>query len=555
MRDILKFGFRYIGKFKAHYVVYLILCFFNSLIGIGLPLLLGNIINIITEAQSENLLLRRVIVFFSLSILQQVITFITNHIYLKIQSASGYYANREVLGKIYNSSYLNILQEDPALLNQKVNNDCNVVVIFCISLFRDVITNTVSFFFIAAILISQSYIIGGVLLILAALYGIIYLAFKKSIYYANYNVNQGQSLFFAKLYSIVSNMKAVRNNGFQSLVFEQQDKVFFCFYKSLYKRLKISNQFEFASNVTTLAAQMVLFVYGGQMVLKKKMSMGIFVILSNYFSNMIQTINYYLNLGESYQNTKTSYDRVMQYDKLPQISYGDGKIDEIQNISLNEVSFAYPFQKDLFKVSIDFIKGKIYWLQGNNGTGKTTLTNILTGLFGHDYTGRIEINNIPIKSLAYSNIIKKQISIVEQSPFLLSETYKNNLLLKTVAADKEKELNSLIEEFGLKHFFEKLPEGMDTVYNSLNDNISGGERQKLAIIRLLLSDSEVWILDEPAAALDKQSCKKLYNILEERKSEHIIILISHDTPPVFDEIINLAGYSPSVTDLKDLSIR
>ncbi len=543
MREILKFGFRNIGKFRVLYVGYLILCFCNSLISIGLPLLLGNIINIITEVQRVDLLLRGVIVFFILSILQQVILIITNHIYLKIQSTSGYYANMEVLEKIYNSSYLNILQEDPALLNQKVNNDCNVIIIFCISLFRDVITNTVSFVFIAAILISQSYIIGGALLILAALYGIIYLIFKKSIYRAGYDVNQNQSLFFARMYSIVSNMKAVRNNGFQSLVFEQQNNVFFNFYKALHNRLKISNQFDFASNVTTLAAQMVLFVYGGKMVLKKQMSMGIFVILSNYFSNMIQTINYFLNLGENYQNTRTSYDRVMQYDKLPQIFYGERTIDEIKNLRLNEICFAYPSQRDLFKLSVDFVKDRIYWVQGNNGTGKTTLINILTGLFGHDYTGRIEINSVLVKNLDYPNIIKKKISIVEQSPFLLSETYKNNLLLKTKSLDKDRELSNLIEEFGLKHFFDKLPEGMDTVYNSLNDNISGGERQKMAIIRLLLSDSEVWILDEPTSSLDKQSCKKLYNILEERKSEHIIILISHDTPPVYDEIINLSEYN------------
>ncbi len=543
MREILKFGFRNIGKFRVLYVGYLILCFCNSLISIGLPLLLGNIINIITEVQRVDLLLRGVIVFFILSILQQVILIITNHIYLKIQSTSGYYANMEVLEKIYNSSYLNILQEDPALLNQKVNNDCNVIIIFCISLFRDVITNTVSFVFIAAILISQSYIIGGALLILAALYGIIYLIFKKSIYRAGYDVNQNQSLFFARMYSIVSNMKAVRNNGFQSLVFEQQNNVFFNFYKALHNRLKISNQFDFASNVTTLAAQMVLFVYGGKMVLKKQMSMGIFVILSNYFSNMIQTINYFLNLGENYQNTRTSYDRVMQYDKLPQIFYGERTIDEIKNLRLNEICFAYPSQRDLFKLSVDFVKDRIYWVQGNNGTGKTTLINILTGLFGHDYTGRIEINSVLVKNLDYPNIIKKKISIVEQSPFLLSETYKNNLLLKTKSLDKDRELSNLIEEFGLKHFFDKLPEGMDTVYNSLNDNISGGERQKMAIIRLLLSDSEVWILDEPTSSLDKQSCKKLYDILEERKSEHIIILISHDTPPVYDEIINLSEYN------------
>lgn len=84
--------------------------------------------------------------------------------------------------------------------------------------------------------------------------------------------------------------------------------------------------------------------------------------------------------------------------------------------------------------------------------------------------------------------------------------------------------------------------GIDTVYNSLNDNISGGERQKLAIIRLLLSNSDIWILDEPTYSLDKQSHIKFYSILNERKNQHITIIISHDEPLEYDGIIKLSSY-------------
>lgn len=548
MREIIRFGFRYIRKFRGLYIGYLALCFLNSMIGISLPLLLGAVVNIITETQRKDLLLQKVTMFFLLTVLQMAVSVITNHIYLKIQSEAGYYSNMEVVRKIYNSSYLNILQEDPALLNQKINNDCNAVVMFCISLFRDLITNAASFILIAAILISQSYVISGVLLILTALYGLSYLIFKKSLYNASYHVNQNQSIFFAKLYNIVANMKSIRNNGFQSLSFEQQDKVFHNFYEAMLKRLRVSNGFSTATNLITLAAQMVLFLYGGIMVFNKQMSLGIFVILSNYFSSMIQTTNYFLNLGESYQSVKTSYDRVIRYDNLPQIVYGDKKLAEIQNITLGEVRFAYPLQKELFNISINLVKGKIYWIQGPNGTGKTTLTNVLLGLFGYDYSGKIELNGIPVKELDYLNVIKNRIAIVEQPPFLLSETFRNNLLIKTVSEGREKELHTLIREFDLGHFMDKQPDGMDTAYNALNDNISGGERQKLAVIRLLLSDADIWILDEPTSAFDRQNKIKFYDVLKERKAGHIVILISHDTPLAYDETINLSEYSESITD-------
>lgn len=541
MKRVLKFGFHYINMYRGLYVVYLFICLLSSIIGISLPWLIGAIVNVITETQRSEILINYVLIFFIFSIIQQILSIFSNHIFLKIQSATGYSSNMQIIKKIYSTSFLNVLNEDSAMLNQKINYDCNVIVIFCISFFRDMISNISLVILVGAILISQSILLGLVLLILVFLYIMIYLFFKKYIYEASLDVKVKQTSFFGKLYSIVASMKSIRNNGFQTVFFKQQDKEFDDYYTAMHKQLVVSNKFDAMTNFISMISQIILFIYGGNMVLNHRMSVGMFVIISSYFSSLIQSTNYFLNLGESYQNVRASFNRVVQYFELPQIHYGNLKMDSINEIRFNKVSFAYPGKSDLFMFTYRLKKGNIYWIQGNNGIGKTTLINLILGLFGYDYKGEITFDGISVKDLDYQNMIEKNISIVEQYPFLLTDTFKTNLLWK--CNSNEVEMNKLINEFEMQEFFNRLPMGMNTTYNALNDNISGGEKQKLAIIRLLLSYSDIWILDEPTSSLDQKSCKQFYSSIKERKDNHITIIISHDKPLEYDEIIKLSNYN------------
>lgn len=167
---------------------------------------------------------------------------------------------------------------------------------------------------------------------------------------------------------------------------------------------------------------------------------------------------------------------------------------------------------------------------------------LLMGLFGNDYNGKILFDGLSSKEIDYLDLIQNRISIVEQQPFLLSDSFKTNMLCKCNSDFDEMELNKLIHEFGMNEFFEKQSNGMHAVYNFLNDTISGGEKQKLAIIRLLLSNADIWILDESTSALDQQSCTNFYDMIKEKKKNHIII-ISHDEPLEFDEIVKMSDYN------------
>ncbi|MBR4026969.1 MAG: ATP-binding cassette domain-containing protein, partial [Lachnospiraceae bacterium] len=80
------------------------------------------------------------------------------------------------------------------------------------------------------------------------------------------------------------------------------------------------------------------------------------------------------------------------------------------------------------------------------------------------------------------------------------------------------------------------------IYNSMNTTMSGGEKQKICLIRMLLSEADIWFLDEPSSALDEKSTKRFFEEIELKKKNHIIIMISHEKPLTYDYVVNMMTY-------------
>lgn len=536
MIELIKFGFRYIRK--SLYICYLFLCGAMSLVGTVTPLLMGGVINCLTDQKSMDITGKMIGIFCLFGIFEIIVGVLQNYISVKLEADSGYKANKHFLKKLYHTSYLNVGTEDPAMLNQKLSTDLNSVVSFSIAFFRDVINNVIFVVCIALILVFQSPELCVVLFVLAFCYALVYLRTRKKMYDVSFQVKEAQTSFFGHLYGMVYFMKSIRNNGFESRSFQKLDKEYTGYYKCLQKQVNVNTIFNSVIDMISLLAQTFLFFLGGKMVLEGQLSIGLLVALLNYFSILLRSTDYFLNLGQNYQNMRSSYQRLIPYDVMEQIVEGKEIFHEIKEVELKDVRFAYPGQKPLFCMNQKLERGKIYWVKGKNGIGKSSLMNLILGLFGNDYSGEIQINKSPLKQVDLSRFIQEKTAIVEQEPYLLSDSLRSNILCKTLGEEKE-EIDRLFTLFGMDDFMKKQEKGLDTVYNSMNSAMSGGEKQKFAIIRMFLSSADVWFLDEPTSALDLMSTKHFYEELKRQKEKHIIIMISHEIPQEYDEVIEM----------------
>ena len=536
---IFKFCKKFIFEYKGLFNVYILLNIFIGILGIITPLLTGKIVDNLTYVKSKETLINYCILFGSISITNMLMGFLSSYIYIKLQTKSGYALNKYVINHLQNVSISHFSNTDTAYLNQRINNDSNSIIIFCIGVIINIVVNLITLVFTASLLIFINYKIAVIMFILVALYILIYTIFKKSLYQKSFEVKEGQANFFSKLNEQLFNIKFIKVHSVKEIFSKRLDRAFVGLIKKLISSQKLSYLYTSCDSIIGLIAQLSIFLIGGFAIIKGEMTIGFYVIMTNYFSMLMNSSRYFFNLGKIYQDNLVSYDRITEILSTPQQECGKFEIDNIKSIKIENLTFGYG-EKNIFKNwNFEFEQGKIYILTGHNGAGKSTLISLMLGLYISEYEGKISYNNIDIKEINIYKIRDKNIGVTEQEPILIPGKIINNITF-----EKKYDIDIItkyINILGLDKYILSLEKGLETAINEKSNNVSGGEKQKISILRQLVKNPEVMIFDEPSSALDVESKRKFKNYLNKIKKDKIIIIISHDSfiNDICDFMINL----------------
>lgn len=224
-------------------------------------------------------------------------------------------------------------------------------------------------------------------------------------------------------------------------------------------------------------------------------------------------------------------DRINQILVSPVEQTGIEVLPSFSKISIIDLSFSYGNVEILKNISFSLSKGKVYQILGKNGKGKTTLLNILIGLYPDNFKGSIVFDNIDIRQLNMYQIRDNCIGIVSQEDFLIEGPILENITLQKGNYDYK-----LISKY-YKLLFDKEFNPNETSWINPNaSNFSGREKKKIEIIRCLSKrNTQLIILDEVSNSLDNRSKQILVDQLNELKNDKIII-VSHDN--TFENIID-----------------
>ena len=211
------------------------------------------------------------------------------------------------------------------------------------------------------------------------------------------------------------------------------------------------------------------------------------------------------------------------------------KTQNIKNESIlqfKNVNFSYNKNKKIFSnLNLSLKFGIIYGLKGKNGSGKSTFADLACGLL-EPVTGEILIDNKNIKN--FSDEWMNSISYMSQKFFIFRDTIRNNITFENKINKEfdETQFNKAIEISNLTKMLNDAELNNETNLLDIEKNISGGQKQKIALARMIYKNSNVIILDEPTASLDLASSTKMINELQKIKKNKLIIIISHS-----DEIL------------------
>ena len=276
-----------------------------------------------------------------------------------------------------------------------------------------------------------------------------------------------------------------------------------------------------------MCAQLTVLVLGLIGISKGTITVGILTISISYFNSILKSVKYFYEFGKLYQVNLVSYNRINELLNIEAQYNGSKKLPCIDSICIEDLQFKNNGRNIFNNLNLAFQKGYIYTLTGRNGAGKSTLMKLLTGMYINEYTGNINYNGIDINNIDMKHMREKFLSVTEQEPLLLNDTILNNLVVNLDYYDEDK-LKDLINILNLKEYIDSKPLGINSVINTDSTNLSGGEKQKIAIIKSLMKKSDVIILDEPTSALDKKTILSLKNYLTLIKKNKIILIITHD---------------------------
>ena len=289
------------------------------------------------------------------------------------------------------------------------------------------------------------------------------------------------------------------------------------------------------SGALSCVAALLIIITLIQPTLEGIISVGLFISLVNsVFSltgqmswGLSRNIDALVNGREFCKDMKAFSEQEEEDDVLELPEY----IEDIQTIEFKKVHFRYPGTEFevLRGVSFRMEMGKHYALVGKNGAGKTTIIKLLTGLYP-EYEGEILINGKELRSYTKAQQ-KGMFSVVYQDYIRHALSFRENCQLGVPCGEvSEERIKELFDRFDLSEAVEKLPDGLDTPLGKIKKDsvdLSGGQWQKLAMVRALLGPEKVRILDEPTAALDPRMESEVYGLFQQMTEERLTILISH----------------------------
>ncbi len=303
-----------------------------------------------------------------------------------------------------------------------------------------------------------------------------------------------------------------------------------------------------ALTLTAALATAVVYGWGGIQAVDGALSVGTVVALAAYLTRLYGPLTALSNVQIDVMTALVSFDRVFEVLDLPPmitdkpdaraIPSGPARIEfdhvdfryptaeEVSLASLESVAVLDPSvsQQVLFDVTFTAEPGQLVALVGPSGAGKTTISQLLPRLYDVR-SGAIRINGLDVRDATMESLTAT-VGVVTQDAHLFHETIRDNLLYAKPGATQA-ELASALAGAQIATMVDGLPDGVDTVVGDRGYRLSGGEKQRLAIARLLLKAPEVVVLDEATAHLDSESEAAVQKALATALRGRTSLVIAH----------------------------
>lgn len=530
---MIKLALSFLKKYPFHFSIYILIQFILTTASILNPYLSGLLIDCLTISKSLDSLIFLIALLAIAQIVSLFLQYIQSLVSIRFQIYTSSDFIQSVIEHLENAKKRDLEKLDLTAVNQQINNDCNSLIIFVYQNVSQLCLHVVQIIFYVWILSQINFLIFVVVVCSTALYYIYFLLYKHKLEITNKTYLDAQTKYFACYFNWLKHWKFFKFYE-DSFIRNEAKKRTREITKASLDKQRTGFGFLSIDTISKFIPQMLLYLSGGIQVISGKMTIGELVASLSYLEMLLDGLESFFSFASSYEQEKAGYKRIKNCLNLQKENFGKNIGYEIDGIEVKNIFFSYKKEKPVLSgFSQKFEKGKVYWLKGENGKGKTTLLNILAALHNGEYSRDIEINfdtgDFNIKDIDLEWYRKKQISYLFQESSDLNPLIDMNLK-KRINTD---DLKNLYVNFDIQN--------IQDVSKKKIHAFSGGEHQKLTLFSILSEDKPILLLDEPTNNLDQKSIEAFFKALNTVKENKIILIVSHDTrlKAAADQIIHL----------------
>jgi ATP-binding cassette, subfamily B, bacterial len=306
--------------------------------------------------------------------------------------------------------------------------------------------------------------------------------------------------------------------------------------------------FFIALSLTAALATAFAYGFGGVEVIDHAIRIGTLVALTLYLTRLYGPLTQLSNLNIDYMSAMVSFERLFEVlDLEPMIKESPDAVaipDGPAALVFEHVDFSYPGAEEVSLASLEAVArlddtprtdvlhdvsfrvepGSMTALVGHSGAGKTTISMLVSRLYDVD-RGSVTINGVDVRHATTASL-NAMVGVVTQDPHLFHDTLRANLIFARPRATAG-EIEAALRAAQIWDLVESLPLGLETVVGERGYRLSGGEKQRVALARLLLKAPRLVVLDEATAHLDNESEAAVQRALDQTMSARTSLVIAH----------------------------
>lgn len=381
------------------------------------------------------------------------------------------------------------------------------------------------------VIISFSYLFmyswetGVIAVVSLPIYFILIYRFNNRIIKAQKEVMQSYAYSESNYITTMQGISEIKNFNKQPVFKKLNALIYGDFQDKIFDLGKINIRLSLLAGILSVLFLISILSYTSFKVYSNSLTLGELMAILAIAGSLLPSITNLALIAIPINEAKIAFNRMFEFASIEQETVNETKIKIFDSIQIQDLSFRFTGRKQLLKnIDLEIYKGEFVAIVGESGSGKSTLGQILQKFYAFE-SGIITVNdNLDFNSINITDW-RTLIGVIPQEIKIFNGNVFDNILLGT--EDTVENVVKFCQENGFEKFIAELPQGYATILGEEGINLSGGQKQIIALARALYKKPQFLILDEATAAMDRNTENFTMDLLAKLKNEIAVLFISH----------------------------